>query len=125
MLPNEFDLNENLFRAVPDAQYDFTEDRVSSAAFKDSLGASVDRQGGRSIEECKNLILSREKFKNSKAIVHFTVEYCRSHGGEPHYDPVPDNSFHSIITRPDGTAHLTRGTAKRLREGNVCYKRES
>lgn len=125
MLPEVFAPEENIFRAVPDAQYDFNEDKPSTAAFKDSQGLSVDRQWERQIHECKDFILAKDKFANSKAIVHISTETCKVHGANPNYKPEPDNNYHSILIRPDGTIRLSDSTRRKLKENCiVCYKRE-
>jgi hypothetical protein len=47
LLSPEFSDAENLFREVIENNWDYEENRPSSAIFKDSKGVSVDRDGGR------------------------------------------------------------------------------
>ena len=66
----EFDDNERFFRRIPN-QPNFIktgengEKMISSAAFKDSKGCSVDRQAGRKREEVQNRLY--DKFSKTKA----------------------------------------------------------
>jgi len=51
---------ENLFRAFIDKWWNSELNIISSAAFKDSSGVSVDRQGTRSIEESATTLRKRK-----------------------------------------------------------------
>lgn len=124
MASDEFVPDELLFRAVPEIQWVAAENRVSSAAFKDSGGVSVDRQFERPEEDCVKLMLSREKFKNAKAIVKVTVRDCIENNAKPVYSPTEDNEFHSEIHRIDGTITLSQGVANKLSRSPVCHFRE-
>ncbi len=121
MLTEEFSLDENLFRSVSDVQWDYTEDKPSTAVFKDSFGASFDRQGERSIEEaCATMV---EKFFETKAIIYLSVRDCLLAGSKPVYKPEPDNIYHCILIRPDANLKLSDSTRKKLKVySNTCFK---
>jgi hypothetical protein len=122
MLSEEFAPEELLFRAiVHSVQWDYDEDRPSSAAFKDSLGTSVDRQHDRAEDECIDFVLSH--FPNPIAIACFTVAKCIEYGAKPVYAPLPENRYHSVLHRPDGTIRLSGGTLKKFKSVKICYKR--
>ncbi len=97
--------------------WDEKESRPSSAAFKDSRGLSVDRQGERNHDECCNRL--RQRFA-SRAVVFTTVEVCIASGCTPVYDPVEDNIYHSLIKDANGNITLSSPAAKRLRAVRQC-----
>ena len=125
MLSNEFPPEEQLFRAIKSFPqwWDNEADRPTSAAFKDSMGCSIDRQGGRTIEECKNALLAR--FNDLKAIVHLSTQESNNCGAKPFYDKQDDKVYHSILKNLDGTIPITSSVAKKLsRTVAACYKKE-
>ncbi len=125
MLTNEFHPNENLFRAIKPIPnwWDEETNRPTSAAFKDSNGASIDRQGERVFDECKNALLDR--FKDLKAIVHISSLQSISQGGHPFYEPVDGNVYHSLLKQADGTIPLTSSIAKKIsRNVEVCHLKQ-
>lgn len=123
MLNETFDNQEKLFRAIKlhlTEWWDVEQNRPTSAAFKDRLGVSVDREGGRTIDDCNIFLLNR--FGALKAIVHITYEKCISLGAHPKYAPEQDNEFHCLITTPEGTVPVTQAAAKKLsRSVEVSY----
>ncbi|MCH6199595.1 hypothetical protein MMU07_08395 [Aquiflexum sp. LQ15W] len=95
MFNENIDDNEFLFRGVVNVNWDFENDRPSSATFKDSFGVSVDRDGGRSQSECVSELLSK---KNFIAICKVLTYDVREIGAIVKYLPIiPDNVYHSEI----------------------------
>ncbi len=89
------DDSEFLFRGVVNVNWDFENDRPSSATFKDSLGVSVDRDGGRNQTECITELLLK---KNFIAICKVLTYDVREIGAIVKYLPIiNDNIFHSEI----------------------------
>ena len=116
MLNPEIHDSERLYRAikveVPN-QWNANLNRPSSAAFKDSNGASVDRDGGRSIEQ---VIVNLQNRFNLRAIISVTAEECRNINTYPKAAPEPNNSFHALILRNSDQIQLTQSQAKKLRD---------
>jgi len=126
MLTNQFDPDENLFRAIKNFPnwWDEETNRPTSAAFKDSNGVSIDRQGERPIDEAKNTLLNR--FDALKAIVYISSRESISNDAYPHYNPVDNNEFHSLLKQPDGSIPLTPKIAKKLsRSVLICCKQNN
>jgi|GEM_PF-540087 len=93
-LSPEIKNHEYLYRGVVLNNWDLINNRISSAAFKDTGGASVDRDGGREESECiKNLL----QVKDFKAICKIKAEIVRSYGAIILYKPIKSNIFHSEI----------------------------
>lgn len=114
MLNKEFDKHEKIFRAIKKFPNWWKPgiNRPSSAAFKDSHGASVDRQGGRTTSESAQVLF--DQFLDLKAVVHISFEDSSQVGAIPHYDPIVGNVFHSILQKNDGTIPLSSSIAEKL-----------
>lgn len=113
MLPTEISDLEILFKAIKPIEHLWKEGVPSSAAFKDSKGLSVDRDGGRSKSECIKAL--QEKI-GTKAIVSFTAGGCRSIGVFPIAKPLSDNPFHAEVHKNVSEVQLTSSQAKKLRD---------
>ncbi|GMQ25301.1 hypothetical protein Aoki45_19830 [Algoriphagus sp. oki45] len=87
------------------------ENRPSSAAFKDSLGVSVDRDAERNELEIVGAI--EERFE-LKAIVKVKTAYCREIQTYPFPKPLSDNPEHAEIHRTEGIVELTDSQARNL-----------
>jgi hypothetical protein len=119
LLSPQFSDTENLFRGVIDNNWDYEENRPSSATFKDSQGASVDRDGGRTDEVCTSALLSKRPYK---AVVKLSVADVKSVGAILIYKPEDDNIFHSEIHDSTERAQLRGSKPTRLREkSTVIY----
>lgn len=112
-LSPEFSDQENLFRGVIDLNWDYELNRPSSATFKDSQGASVDRDGGRTDEECTLFLLSKRTFK---AIVKFSVADVKNIGAILIYMPLDDNIYHTEIHDSSSRAQLRGSKPTKLRD---------
>lgn len=87
------------------------EKRPSSAAFKDSLGVSVDRDAKRDESE---IIGAIEKRFELKAIVKVKTSYCRELQTYPFPKPLIDNPEHAEIHRSENVIELTDSQARNL-----------
>ena len=71
------------------------DDSISSAAFKDSCGVSVDRDGGREEIDCiERMVGALPQIVGVGRITCGEVEEC---GAIPKYLPVEGNEYHSEI----------------------------
>lgn len=124
----EFKKDEKLFRKIPNSPLFFAETeegkRISSAAFKDSKGCSVDRQ----LDRDENLVRKQmyEKFKESssgiRAIADVTYSQCLDVAAVVKELPENDNEYHCEIHSSNEKIQLTPGQAKKLaNNANVVY----
>ena len=89
-----FTSDEKLYRGLH-AIWIEEDDSVSSAAFKDSGGVSVDRDGGRKEQNCIERRVGA--LPNITGIGRLTCEEVEDCGAFPKYLPVEGNEFHSEI----------------------------
>ncbi|MBU0764545.1 MAG: hypothetical protein KJ607_06905 [Bacteroidetes bacterium] len=113
MLKDYIEDYERLFRAIKPFPnlWKFDVNRPSSAAFKDSLGLSVDRKGTRTVERVI------ERFKKRfeiMAVVSLTAKECREFQTCPIAKPEPDNPEHAEIHGSLTEVALTSGKARKL-----------
>ncbi len=115
------DNNEGLFRAVrPDDCYwkDEEKTQLSSAAFKDPKGLSVDRQADRMVEEA----IERQKKNFKGTIVSVTVGLCNEKQIVIEYCPTKDNEFHCELIQSKDKKLLSRSQARYLATNAQIYK---
>lgn len=124
----EFENNEKLFRRIPNLPNYIKEDengiKISSAAFKDSKGCSVDRQANRKCEVIQNQFYVR--FCNEKsgiiAVADVTFLNCCNINAIVKEKPEENNIFHCEIHRNETQIQLSSSQAKRLaKEANVKF----
>lgn len=116
----DFENNERFFRKIPNLPNYIKEDengkKISSAAFKDSLGCSVDRQADRKREVIQNQLYVR--FCNEKsgiaAVADVTFLDCCNVNAIVKEAPVNDNPFHCEIHRSETKIQLSSSQAKKL-----------
>lgn len=94
---------EYLYRGVVGSCWNFAENRPSSAAFKDSQGVSVDRDGGRSQDVCVKALLSKKVFY---AVCRLTAGDARACDTVVKYLPVEGNDYHSEIHDSETRAQI-------------------
>lgn len=121
MLPNAIAPEEHLFRAIKDGNPNLWKDgRPTSAAFKDSQGLSVNRQGDRTIAESCDV--ARQIYADTKVVVHLSSQECINLGGMPQANPVAGNEYHALIIDGNSAITLTSPVAKRIARGClICY----
>lgn len=94
MLREEVLDNEYLYRGVIELNWDWNNNRPSSATFKDSKGVSVDRGAFRKEEECINYLLSKKDFI---AVCKVLTQDVRNLDAIVLYKEIPSNKYHSEI----------------------------
>jgi hypothetical protein len=102
---------EKLFRGVVEVNWVPHLNRPSSAAFKDSMGCSVDRQFRRDVRESLNSIFKNSKFR---CVVSVNVLNIKTIEALVKYVPLEDNIFHSEIHRNDDKPALSSGQVRQL-----------
>ena len=122
-LSQSIDDEEYLYRGITSHQWDSQNNRVTSAAYKDSLGVSVDRSGGRGEDACVSRLLQIKPFI---AIGKLLVKFVRDKELLVKYKPTEDNEYHSEIHQSEEKIELTTGQAKSLsRETTVVYQQNN
>lgn len=118
-----------VYRRVRDLpQYIKSDGSITSAVFKDSKGASVDRDGGRTDSE---IIADEERLhaqqvegltqdeiiesgKNLRMIVSVSREICNERQILVKPDPIKDNPYHALLQRNEEIIELSPSQAKAL-----------
>lgn len=98
---------------------------VSSAAFKDSGGVSVDRDGGRNEQECIDaLINALPQIEGVCKLTCGDVEDCKA---LPVYLPVPNNEYHSEIHDSAGQVQIKSKAKSRKLAGKsqIVFKKDN
>ncbi len=103
---------ELLLRAVlPEGMFWKPDGTLSSAAFKDKEGLSVNRSGDKTLNEAVDIM------KNSRlrgTIVYISVGDCYNENAVLKYLPTQKNIYHSEIHGSEERIILSNGQAKRL-----------
>ncbi len=112
---------EYLYRGIIDINWDFENDRPSSATFKDSKGVSVDREGDRTEDKCIEALTSKRNFL---AICKVKAKQIREVNAIVKYVPLQDNIYHSEIHDSDERIQLRGKKPKKIRDkASVVFKR--
>ena len=109
-MDDNFDKKEKLLRAVRPNSIYWENGRLSSAAFKDSAGLSVDRVFDRPL----SLAVDVMKENLDGSIVSVKVENCDDVNACVKYLPSPRNAYHSEIHKDEKTKRLAEFQAKGL-----------
>ncbi|TRX45784.1 hypothetical protein FNH22_31410 [Fulvivirga sp. M361] len=121
MLNDEIEDSEFLFRGVVTQNWDFENDRPTSATFKDSKGVSVDRDGGRDDKDCIDKIKTVNDFH---AICKVMTKDVRDLDAVVFYKPVPENDYHSEIHDSNERIQMKGKKPSKIRERSiVVYKK--
>lgn len=105
MLPEIVDDEEWLYRYIPNSpimsKYDNEGNfvRFTSAALKDSLGLSVDRDGKRNEEEIIEALLNFDNRDEDGGILKVQTGDCRKKDAEVKSAPTESNIYHAEIVR--------------------------
>ena len=116
-------LNDLLFRNVSSKPqlWKNSEDRPTSALFKDSKGVSVDRLKERNNEEAIGDI--RTKFSDTYAIITVSTENCTKAGAVVFDKPIENNIFHAEIHKSLSEVELTSSQARQLAKvAEIVYR---
>ena len=115
------DESEMLLRCVrPGNMYWKDNDTLTSAAFKDPEGLSVDRVYDRELETAVETIGA----KLEGSVVSVTVGDCHEANAIVKYKPLVDNDYHSEIHQSEKVALLTKGNARALARKARILKRD-
>lgn len=111
---------EKLFRKVLNHPNYWKKDtnRPSSAAFKDSKGVSVDRDGQRDKVTIIETMKENLGEDNMKAIIYVEASHCLNLEASVVADPVEGNEFHALIVDSSIKLDLTKSKARRLAENS-------
>lgn len=112
-LNNKFEDTENLFRAIyPENKKPsfWKNGKLSSAAFKDKNGLSVDRSGDRSNEQVYRAF--RNRFEGH--IFYLNVKDCREIGIFLKYLPSKNNIYHCELHKDEYKKELTDSQCKKI-----------
>ena len=117
IVPQEINAEEFLYRGVVVGfQWDDKNNRPSSALFKDSHGASVDRDVLiRDSETCIKALLQTKLFK---AICRVKEKSVKNAGAITKYLPVPENVFHCEIHGSEDNVNISNSKLKKLRDSS-------
>ena len=111
-MDEHFEASEKLYRVVlPKNTFWKDNGSLSSAAFKDKEGLSVDRQWNRTDAEAVGFFRKRNFVGE---IVYVFVQNCNEVKAVVKYLPSKTNVFHSEIHRDRQQAELSSSQAKRL-----------
>ena len=109
-----FALTELLLRVVrPDGVYWKEDGTLSSAAFKDPNGLSVNRTGDNTLSEAVEIMKATPLIGT---IVYVTVPDCYDVEAAIIYAPIEGDIYHSEIHRNQDVVPLNKRQAKRLAE---------
>jgi hypothetical protein len=114
-MDDSFRPEERLYRGIHAMFLDG--DRITSAAFKDSGGVSVDRDGGRNEDDCiERLITALPQISGVGRLTYADVESC---GAVTIYCPTTENVYHSQIQDSKEQVKIPNSKAKKL--ASCCY----
>jgi len=120
-LNNPINDNEFLYRGIIEINWDFQNNRPSSATFKDSKGVSVDREADRTEKECIDFLKSSKDFFS---ICKVKAESVRNRNAIIKYLPVENNIYHSEIHDSEERVQMRGSKPKRIRdESMVVYNK--
>ena len=108
-LPEQFNEDELLLRAVLARPWFWKDGKLSSAALKDNKGLSVDRTYNRTLDESITYMLQNL----TGSVVTFTLADCNSVNAVVKYRP-SKNIYHSEIHGSEETPRLSPQQAKEL-----------
>lgn len=122
-MDDKFDSNEILYRGLHKMWIE-DNDSVSSAAFKDSGGISVDRDGGRDEQKCIDRMLNA--LPQIVGVCRLTCGDVEACDAKPVYRPFAENPYHSEIH--DSVEQIkikSKSKAKKLaNKSQIVYRKE-
>ena len=123
-MDDNFDSEEKLYRGVH-SFWIKEDDTISSAAFKDSNGISVDRDGGRDEQSCINRMIGA--LPQIAGVGRLTTGEVVDCGAIPKYLPVEGNEFHSEIHDSAEQVQIKSGSKSRklASKCQIVFKKET
>lgn len=122
-MDDNFAQDERLYRGLYKMWIE-DDNSVSSAAFKDSGGNSVDRDGGRDESECiDRMRVALPQMEAIGKITNGEVEEC---GAVTKYCPVEDNEYHSEIRDSEEQVQIkSKSKSRKLaRKCQIVYRKQ-
>lgn len=119
-LTEEVGDEEFLYRGIVENNWDFKNNRPSSATFKDSKGVSVDRDATRDEKECVEFLSSKKAFY---AICKIKTKDVKSLSAIVKYLPLEGNPFHSEIHDSAERVQMRGSKPKKLRDSSIVIKK--
>lgn len=118
-----FASDEKLYRGLP-SFWIKEDDSVSSAAFKDSFGVSVDRDGGREEQKCINTMVGT--LPQIVGIGRLTCGDVNDCNAYTKYLPVEGNEYHSEIHDSAERVQIKSSSKSRklASKCRIVYKKE-
>lgn len=112
---------EFLYRGIIEFNWDYKNNRPSSATFKDSKGVSVDRDNFRQEKECVEYLKEKKDFFGICKVKTRAVKELEA---LVKYIPTSDNIFHSEIHDSEERIQLKGKKPKKIRDNSkVVYKK--
>lgn len=118
-MDNTISDDEFLYRGVIELNWDYENNRPSSATFKDSKGVSVDRDNFRQEKDCVGFLISKRDFF---AVCKVQTKKVLELNAITKYLPVSDNEFHSEIHDSNERIQMRGKKPKKIRDASkVVY----
>ena len=111
--------DEFLYRGVIELNWDYHNNRPTSAVFKDSKGVSVDRDNFRQEIDCVDFLLSKKHFF---AVCKIQTKKIFELDAIAKYLPIEDNEFHSEIHDSSEKVQMSGKKPEKIRNASkVVY----
>lgn len=118
-MPDELPLtiadDEYLYRGITELNWDYENNRPSSATFKDSKGVSVDRDNYREEKDCIDFLLSKIYFFG---ICKIQTQKVKELNAIARYLPEENNIYHSEIHDSEEKIQLKGSKPKKIRDAS-------
>ena len=123
-MDEHFASNECLYRGLHSLWIE-DDNTVSSAAFKDSGGVSVDRDGGRNQRECVDRLL--EALPQLAGVCKLTICDVEACDAVAVYRPISNNEYHSEIHDSAEQVQIKSGSKSRklASKCQIVFKKET
>lgn len=115
-LNSKIENHEFLYRGIIESNWDYENNRPSSATFKDSKGVSVDRFGDRNEVDCIDFLNDKKKFF---AICKVQVGKVRDENAIVKYLPELNNIYHSEIHDSEDRVQMKGSKPKKIRDAAI------
>ncbi len=114
-LASHIDDEEYLYRGIIELNWDYDNNRPSSATFKDSKGVSVDRDNYREEKDCIDFHLSKISFFG---ICKIQTQKVKELNAIARYLPEENNIYHSEIHDSEEKIQLKGSKPKKIRDAS-------
>lgn len=119
-LTTHIDDREYLYRGIVENFWNYERGTISSAAFKDKNGTSVDRDAGRDRNDCIRFLQSKKSFFAIFRVKTFDVRAIQA---IVEYLPTNENIFHSEIHDSPGRPQIRSSKANKIsRKAEMVFK---